>query len=194
MRRRVTGPIGLADDLVVGGMSDDGYAAARARLGVNAQITGLRTDPLLAERSRRLRCLPTPAIGNTASARALGRFYESVLGALASPPQGPLAHSPATGVLPALVAPSSHGFDATMGRTCGYGHGFMVGLADHQFGRRVGPGAFGHSGFGGMTGAFADPDHDLVVAFHLNGRVDDQSALDLRRPALVDGIYRAVAG
>ncbi len=70
----------------------------------------------------------------------------------------------------------------------------MVGLPDHQFGRRVSDRAFGHSGFGGMTGAFADPAHDLVVAFHLNGRVDTESALDLRRPALVDGIYRAVVG
>ena len=46
-----------------------------------------------------------------------------------------------------------------------------------------------------MTGAFADPDHDLVVAFHLNGRVDDRSALDAApaRPSSTR-IYRAVAG
>jgi CubicO group peptidase (beta-lactamase class C family) len=194
VRKRVTEPIG-AGDLFVAGMTEGEYTAHRGRIGVNAQISGLRTDPLLAERTRRLRCLPTPAVGNTASARGLGRFYEAVLAALgtgAVAPQGPLAGLAAH--LPDLVTPHSHGFDATMGRTCGYGHGFMVRLSDHQFGRRVGARAFGHSGFGGMTGAFADPDHALVVAFHLNGRVDDESALDVRRPALVDGIYRAVVG
>lgn len=191
VRERVTGPLGLTRDLYVGGMTDGEYTAERDRLRVNAQITGLRTDPLLAERTRRLRCLPTPAIGNTASARGLGLFYEGLLAMLAGSGGGPTIPGVA-GVLPELVAPQSHGFDHAMGRTCGYGYGFMVGLADHQFGRRVSDRAFGHSGFGGMTGAFADPVHDLVVAFHLNGRVDTESALALRRPALVDGIYRAV--
>lgn len=198
VRERVTAPLGLTRDVYVGGMSDEEYTGERDRIRVNAQITGLRTDPLLAERTRRLRCLPTPAIGNTASARGLGRFYEGLLATLDNTSGD---HAPGggavpgvAGVLPELVAPHSHGFDHAMGRTCGYGYGFMVGLPDHQFGRRVSDRAFGHSGFGGMTGAFADPAHDLVVAFHLNGRVDTESALDLRRPALVDGIYRAVAG
>ncbi len=83
VRERVTGPLGLTRDLFVGGMTDDEYTAERDRIRVNAQITGLRTDPLLAERNRRLRCLPTPSIGNTASARGLGRFYEGLLATLA---------------------------------------------------------------------------------------------------------------
>ena len=84
-----------------------------------------------------------------------------------------------------------HGADPVMGRTCGYGLGFMLGLGEHDFGTRVGDGAFGHSGFRGMTAAFADPAHGLVVTCHLNGSVDPGS-LGYRRPALVDTIYRAV--
>ena len=50
-----------------------------------------------------------------------------------------------------LTARSSHGFDPVMDRDCGYGAGFMIHLADHWFGDRCSPTAFGHSGNGGMT-------------------------------------------
>ena len=89
VRRRVTGPIGVADDLVVGGMSDDGYAAARARLGVNAQITGLRTTRCWPSAAVACAACPPPPSATRPAPAALGRFYESVLGALASPPRRP---------------------------------------------------------------------------------------------------------
>ena len=43
-----------------------------------------------------------------------------------------------------------------------------------------------------MTAAFCDPAPGLAVAYHLNGRVDAESALSFRRPALVEQVYRAV--
>lgn len=190
-RRRVLEPAGTGDDLFVAGMTDEEYDAHRGRIGVNAQVEGPRLVPLLGERTRRLRALSSPAIGNTASASGLGRLYEAVLAAIRTPPSGPLAGALPAGALAALVTPQSHGADPVMGRTCGYGLGFMVGLGEHDFGTRVGDGAFGHSGFRGMTAAFADPAHGLVVACHLNGSVDPGS-LGYRRPALVDTIYRAV--
>jgi CubicO group peptidase (beta-lactamase class C family) len=193
-RRRVLDPAGTGDDLFVAGMTDEEYDAHRGRIGVNAQVEGPSMIPLLAERNRRMRTLASPAIGNTASARGLGRLYEAILAARRTPASGPLADAVPPDALAALVTPHSHGADPVMNRTCGYGLGVMVGLGEHDFGSRVGAGAFGHSGFRGMTAAFADPAHGLVVACHLNGSVDPGSALGYRRPALVDTIYRAVVG
>lgn len=179
VRRRALVPAGVGDDLFVGGMTDDEYTAHRGRLGVNAYLRGPVVDPILTERTRRFRCLDSPAFGSTASARGLGKLYEA------------LVEMGDREVVRELVATHARGEDPVMGRTCAYGFGFMTELRDHDFGSLVGPRAFGHSGYGGMTAAFADPDHGLVVAFHFNGRIDADSALSYRRPALVDRIYRA---
>lgn len=189
VRRRVVEPAGASRDLFVAGMSEDEYAEQRPRLGVNIALAGLRGDPMLMERSSRLRCATNAAVGTSASARGLARFYEQILGVARTGDAGTVV---SRDVLRALTARHSWGFDRVMGRECGYGYGFMVGLRDHYFGTECSSGAFGHSGNGGMTAAMADPERGLVIAYHLNGRIDAESAVVYRRPALIDRIYRAV--
>ena len=190
VRRRVLEPAGVAGEVFVAGMTDAEFDAHRHRLGVNAYMTGLDLVPMLIERTRRFRCLASPAFGTTATARSLGRLYEAFGDAVAG--RGPLAEAIGPGAAAPLVRRHSHGPDPVMDRTCGYGLGVMVGLRDHEFGGRVGDRAFGHSAFGGMTVGFCDPDHGLVVSYHATGRVDAGSALGYRRPALVDALYRAL--
>lgn len=185
--KTVLGPLGVQHDLFVAGMSEEEFARHRERLGVNVYLRGTDAVPILAEQNRRFRCLESPAAGTTASARGLGRFYESVLRDL-----GGAGVAISADQLEVLTSLQSHGEDAVMGRTCGYGFGFMVQLEDHDFGRRCSARSFGHTAYGGMTAAFCDPEADLVVAFHFNARVDAESAVMYRRPALVERLYRAV--
>lgn len=187
VRKRVIDPMGLDDDLFVGGMTEEQFSWHRERLAVNVHLSGIEGVPMLTERNRRFRCLTSPAAGSTANARGLGRFYEGLLVALTED-RGVVS----SGCLKELTTVQSDGLDAVMGRECSYGYGFMVQLADHDYGRLCSPRSFGHSGYGGMSAAFCDPEFDLVVAFHFNGRVDAESAVKYRRPALVELIYRAV--
>jgi CubicO group peptidase (beta-lactamase class C family) len=187
VRRRVLEPAGVESELFVGGMTEDEYAEHRSRLGINIGLSGIEGDPLLTERTRRLRCATNAAVSTSATARGLGRFYEALL-RIERGDAGIVSGD----VLEALSSQQSWGFDRVMGRECGYGYGFMVQLADHYFGSRCSLGAFGHSGNGGMTAAFADPEHNVVIAYHFNGRVDAESAVMYRRPALIDRIYRAI--
>jgi CubicO group peptidase (beta-lactamase class C family) len=173
----------------VGGMSEAQFEQHRHRFGININLSGRSGDPMLIERNRHVRCVSSVAAGNSATARGLGRFYEALL-AVARGADG--AISPAC--LAEMTSPQCRGHDPMRGGECSYGYGFMVGLADHHFGRLCGPGSFGHSGYAGMSAALCDPELELVVAFHLNGRVDAETGVRYRRPALVENIYRAVAG
>jgi CubicO group peptidase (beta-lactamase class C family) len=193
VQKRVLEPLDLTGDVFVGGMTDDDYARCRDRLGVNTHLSGLLAMPILAERNRRFRCADSPAAAGTACARGLGRFYDGLRAALddAGGADGAVV---ARATLQAMRGVRSHGDDVVMGRRCGYGLGFMVRLAEHEFGRTCSDRSFGHSAYGGVNAAFCDPERDLVVAYHLNGRVDAESALGYRRPALVEGIYRGLFG
>jgi CubicO group peptidase (beta-lactamase class C family) len=183
---RVLEPLGACDDFFVGGMSEAEFEERRTRLAVNNHM-GDPATPMLLERIRRFRCLASPAFANTATMRAIGRFYEGLLGELRG--AGSVLDR---STLRALVRPASHGVDLTMGRTCGYGHGFMVGLDEHDFGRHCSAAAFGHTGYRGMTVAFCDPRVELVVAYHLNGVADAATTVGFRRPIMVEMIYRAL--
>lgn len=185
--RRVLQPFGIVDDLFVGGMTESEFEERRGRLAVNSWLTGATARPLLVERTRRFRCLGSPAFANTATMRAIGRFYEGVLGDLRGAGAVLRASTAAQ-----LVGPASHGDDLAMGRRCGYGHGFMTGLVEHEFGRYCSASAFGHTGYRGMTVAFCDPRSDLVVAYHLNGLCDAATGVGFRRPVMVEMIYRAL--
>lgn len=185
--KRILEPLGADTDVFIGGMSDAQFDRHRDRFGINIHLSGLAGDPMLTERNRRFRCVRSIAGGSSASARGLGRFYEALLG-VAGGADGIVSAA----CLGGMTARQSGGVDALMGRECSYGHGFMVDLAGHDFGRRCGPGSFGHSGYGGMSVALCDPEVGLVVAFHFNGRVDSDTAVRYRRPALIDNIYRAV--
>jgi len=198
LQRRVLDSLAVHDELFVAGLDDQVYTARRDSLGVNVWLAGTTGDPLLIERTRRFRCTPSPALGTSGSARGLGRFYEGLQRIRGSTGElhalGPALSPVSKDTLACLTLRASHGFDPVMGRACSYGYGFMTNLAEHCFGRRCSTYAFGHSGNGGMTAALCDPECDLVIAFHFNGRVDAESAVMYRRPALIDKIYSAVIG
>ncbi|HEY7069107.1 MAG TPA: serine hydrolase domain-containing protein [Acidimicrobiales bacterium] len=186
---RVLGPARAGDELFVAGLGDDDFVRLRDRLAVNIYLEGPAGDPILAERTRRFRCVASPAVGSTASARGLGRFYELCLDIWHGRSE---VLSP--GTLELFAASRNRGHDPVMGRECSYGYGFMTDLEGHEFGPLCGRRAFGHTGYGGMTAAMCDPDSGLVIAFHFNGRIDADSAVNYRRPSLVTSIYRAVLG
>jgi CubicO group peptidase (beta-lactamase class C family) len=190
VRHRILGPMGLEDGLFVAGMSDAEYAANAPRLGVNVWFAGSDSaDPMLMERSPRMRCDPNPAVGSSATARGLGRFYDMLLAVLCGSP-GPISRAR----LDELISRQSHEVDRVTQRVCTYGYGFMLDLIGHDFGRSCGSRAFGHSGHGGMTAAFCDPDDGLVAAWHVNGRLDAVSSVGFRQPVLAELVYRSMVG
>jgi CubicO group peptidase (beta-lactamase class C family) len=189
LEREVLGALGVEDVFVV--MSDERFRAEVPRIGVNSSMREMDPVPMLYERTREMATTWVPGFGSYASARGLSTFYQGLLDNLAG--KGELAVSPelleqfVTRQRPAL-------YDEVLVRECCFGFGFMVELADHLFGPRCSPEAFGHSGNVGMTAAMADPAHDLVVSFHSNGLLDGDTSVSFRRPQLFAKIYDAVLG
>jgi CubicO group peptidase (beta-lactamase class C family) len=189
VRRRVLIPIGIEDELVVGGMSEDDYTAMEPRFGVNLWLTGESSDPLLMERTRRLRCATNPSVGTSATVRGLGRFYDELLRINRG---GGTILSAAS--VEALVTTRVSGPDQMMLRECSYGLGFMTDLPRHHFGSRCSPTAFGHSGNGGMTAGLCDPETGIVIAYHFGGRIDGETAVEVLRPIFLNRMIAALVG
>jgi hypothetical protein len=70
----------------------------------------------------------------------------------------------------------------------------MVGLKEHFFGWRCSPESFGHSGYAGMSAAWADPSHNLAVAFIYNGYIDAETSTRFRRETLSAAVYESLLG
>lgn len=185
LRDAVLDPLGMADTFI--GMTGDEYAATRERIGVNLDMREWRPFPMLFERTERVCRETNCAHGGYTTARDLGALYRGLLRARSGEAVPGLPPADMVAELCRSARPSS--FDVVLDRECGYGLGFMIGLADHHFGSECSVGSFGHSGNVGSSFAFADPAHDLAVAVVFNGIVDHESAF-LRRPALVRAIYR----
>lgn len=189
VHERVIRPLGLEDQLFVG-FSDDEYEANLDRLGVNLDMHNRRRTPLLMERTRRVCTDGNLALGGYGTARGVAEFYRRLVDLLAG--------RPAPAVVPVEVlrtfvqAQREPVWDPVLRRRCAFGLGFMVGLPDHHFGTRCSPGAFGHSGFGGLSCGFADPAMDLAVGLVFNGHVDAETSLLYRRRAVVDALYRGL--
>lgn len=185
----VVDALGLSGDLFLG-FRDDEYDDNLDRLGVNLDMHALRRTPLLMERSRRVCTDANPAIGGYGNARGVARFYAELLAILeGSRPTVPIGEK----TLADFVIehrPAAH--DPVLDRECAFGLGFMVGLRNHIFGTRCSAAAFGHSGFGGLSCGFADPNLDLSVALLFNGHIDTDTSLVYRRQMVVDAIYRIV--
>lgn len=188
IRDRVLAPFGLADQLFIG------FSPAERERHGHRLVPGLdmaEFEPLpllfgIAEPVVAARELPNGTLG---SMSGLGRFYVELLDILDGRATGPIA--PET--VRHLVEPSGPtAWEPLMQRECRYGHGFMVDLAEHKFSQYASPTSFGHSGYKGVTAAFADPEHRLVVALHYNGLVDVASSLDFRRQSRFDALYRAL--
>jgi len=159
-------------------MTDDEFTAAADRIGINFNCSGPQPVPMHYERKRPICTRPESAIGFS-SARDLGRIYEWLL--------GPGSTSTA---LRTMVQPATPRlYDIMMTRECTWGLGFMTALGDHRFGTRVSANSFGHSGYHGMSFAFADPEHDLVVALVLDGLVEGGYNVKTLRRQLIDRLY-----
>jgi CubicO group peptidase (beta-lactamase class C family) len=184
LRADVIEPLGLTSTWV--GMTEDDYERVESRLGVNWDLRGHRPVPVLLERARRW-CLETNcAYGGYTTARDLDRFYRAVLQQVQGAGVDRLPSASTMAEFVSNARPRT--YDEVLARECDYGLGFMVDLAGHHFGRACSPSSFGHSGWLGGTFAFADPDHDLVVAAVLNGIVDSETSF-VRRPSFVRAIY-----
>jgi CubicO group peptidase (beta-lactamase class C family) len=184
LRGEVLDPLGMRNTWI--GMTSTDYVAIVDRLGVNVDLRGFRSFPMLFERTERV-CIDTnPAHGGYSTARDLVRMYDALLLAKRGHDVGGL---PSTDTLEAFcTAARPTSYDVVLARECDYGLGFMVGLDSHFFGRDCSSLSFGHSGNVGSSFAFADPMHGLSVAVVLNGLVDHESAF-VRRPRLVRSIY-----
>lgn len=189
IREVVLAPLDLTDDLVVT-MSDHQFDRYEPRLGVNVFQQQSERVPLLMERTRAWAVEEQLGYGAKGSGRALGRLYEHLLDVW----HGRTANGVVTTETLRAMTSSQRpdGFDVVLQRDCSFGLGFMVRLRDHLFGHRVSGSAFGHSGNAGVSCAFADPTHELVVALIYNGMVDAQTSILLRRQAVSNDLYRTL--
>jgi len=186
LRAEVLRPIELEDSVFVG-MTSSEFEQNYRRIAVNLDLRNLDPVPMLMERTERTCTECNPAFGAYGTAQGLGRFYETLLRVLSGKEQGVVSRE----VLEEFVTPQRTGrFDLTLDRFCDFGLGFMVNLSGHEFGERVSPSAFGHTGAAGTLLSFADPKSGLVVAAVHVGMIDARAAVDYRRPALVDLVHK----
>jgi CubicO group peptidase (beta-lactamase class C family) len=182
----VIGPFGLGDELVVPATEPE-WERIFSRVRINESFRGGDRFPMLLERTAMWGTRWNPAFGAKGCARGLGHFYERLQQLMETREAdrwslrdlSALAHGPA--------------YDQTMGRTCSYSLGFMRDLGSHEFGKMWSENSFGHSGNVGMTAAGVDLDGEFVVAFHLSGLSDGQSAVSYLRPVIMNKISDCLA-
>ncbi len=159
---------------------EEGGAASSVAVGASFHARH-GWQPRLAELSVEVQSDWNPGFGGFASTRALGRFYESLLGA---------SHA---GLRARLSAPQRVGeHDWVLDRRCDFGRGVMIRLESHGFGSLLSENAFGHSGYSGQSFGFADPDLGLAVAFSSIGCSDPALAVTVRRPQMIDRIVESL--
>ena len=181
VRELVTVPLGLHDSLLA--VMPKASVKPQLRLNVDLSHSG-RPIPLLWESHPSRLAVTCPASGVLASARALALFHSQIADAMA----GGRPELSAT-TSNKLTRPSGpRAFDPTLERDCRFGCGFMVDLADHDFGGSLSESSFGHTGMHGMTFVAADPLRSIAYAVHLNATTDftrpgdpDRSPRDRRR-------------
>src|SRR5690606_32467943 len=104
------------------------------------------------------------AVNGYGSARALARFYASLL---PSAPRGRLLPAETVEEITRVHSETAH--DRTQEVPKRYGLGFYLsGLAGDPFDYHEGPGVFGHAGQQSSVG-YADPRYGLAVAYITNG-------------------------
>lgn len=182
----VVEPFEVNDELVV---SKDGPEWERLfdRVRVNESFRGGERFPMLLERTAMWSNRWNPAFGVRGCARGLGHFYEQLQLFLANGKGDGWSLEYITGY---ATTPT---YDLTLGRACSYSLGFMRDLASHEFGDMWSPTSIGHSGNVGMTAAGVDLSKQFVVAFHLSGLTDGESAVDYLRPVIMARIWRCIA-
>jgi CubicO group peptidase (beta-lactamase class C family) len=127
-----------------------------------------------------------PGSGCRGPMRELGKFYEALLACAGAPNSDSARAGSERGTPKALLKPSTlrglttrqrEGlFDHTFQHTLDLGLGFILNsnrygpeTVPYGYGRHASEATFGHSGSQSSC-AFADPEHQLVVAWHCNGQ------------------------
>ncbi|MEI6759509.1 MAG: serine hydrolase domain-containing protein [Betaproteobacteria bacterium] len=138
-----------------------------------------------APNQRAWRAAEIPGANAQSDARSLARLY----GALARGGElGGVRLLSAQGLAHA-VAVRFDGLDACFLAPTVFGAGFRRDAVG--FGPHVGPGNFGHTGWGGSV-AFADPARSLGFAFVTNHLLGFDDGVDPRRQRVLDAVYQAL--
>lgn len=186
VRQDVIEPFGLGGMTYLG-MSSSEYLEIRTRLRCNISFAGGHRYPLLSEVTEAVCTDRNPGFGGYSSMMGLAKFYEGVRCAL------DCSTSNGETLWKTLVTPQrSEEFDSALERVCSFSLGLMVDLAGHGFSRECSDESFGHAGLMGCTYAFCDPAFELAVAVHHCSVVNPLTSIGLRRPRVIDAIYRAV--
>ncbi len=97
-----------------------------------------------------------PSTNGHATARSVAAFYAALL------PSAGDHKLLSDALLGEATSVQADGIDRVLGRPSRFGLGFMLHQEERPIG--IGPGSFGHFGYGGSLG-FADPEADLAVAY-----------------------------
>lgn len=170
VREEIFEPLGMRDSWM--GIPADQIAAYGERMAMMyySGRTEFRVHPFWNAEEDFAAC--RPGSGVRGPIRELGKFYEALLASLDAP-HGLL--KPET--LRDLISRHREGlFDHTFQHTLDIGLGFIVNsnrygveTVPYGYGRHASEVTFGHSGSQSSC-AFADPEHELVVAWHCNGQ------------------------
>ncbi len=166
---------------------DDSIYVAHVAGEQTAYPCSFRNPELFAEtpNARAWRAAEIPAANGHADARSLARLYATL--AIGGELDGHRLLSQAA--IAAAARERFRGIDAcTLGATV-FGAGYRVDSVG--FGRSVGKGNFGHTGWGGSVG-FADPSRRLGFAFVTNRLLAFEDGVDPRRQRLLDVVDAAL--
>ena len=194
VREEIFEPLGMRDSWL--GVPADRIAAYGERMAMMyySGRTEFRVHPFWNAEEDFVAC--RPGSGARGPIRELGRFYEGLLDVLlerrspnrreggsvlagerAESESGAPAGVISASMLRELTRRHREGlFDRTFQHTLDFGLGFIVNsnrygaeTVPYGYGRHAPEAAFGHSGSQSSC-AFADPEHELVVAWHCNGQ------------------------
>ena len=170
VREEVFEPIGMRDSWM--GVPADQITAYGERMAMMyySGRTEFRVHPFWNAAEDFAAC--RPGSGVRGPIRELGKFYEALLASLDAP-----RDLLKPGTLRDLISRHREGlFDHTFQHTLDIGLGFIVNsnrygaeTVPYGYGRHASEATFGHSGSQSSC-AFADPERQLVVAWHCNGQ------------------------
>lgn len=172
-REEIFEPLGLRDAWL--GVPEEKLAGYGERMGMMyySGRTEFRVHPFWNAAEDFAAC--RPGSGARGPIRELGRFYEALLAVLRGDPTSVSVVS--TSTVREMTRRHREGlFDQTFQHTLDIGLGFIVNsnrygaeTVPYGYGRHASEETFGHSGSQSSC-AFADPEHELVVAWHCNGQ------------------------
>lgn len=190
VREAIFAPLGVDEFWI--GMSGEAYAAQRARVAHPYDASGGKLEPIAYwawDGSAEALALCRPGGSGWGTARALGRFYEMLLGGGALGDARVLdPDTVACLTACALAGVEDRGFGTKLDR----GLGFVLdskayGPASAWYGTRGSGRAFGHGGYFSSV-AFADPERELAVALAWNGVIEPERH-DARLREALDALY-----